>query len=70
MILIIKSIFDSFVFVSIGDEVRTERELPPFTYFQSQSSTIFPLERETMFHLHGGIQFEYETGPLNDQLSQ
>ncbi|CAF1213803.1 unnamed protein product [Adineta steineri] len=53
-----------------GDEVRTERELPPFIYFKKDPSNVFPFENETMFHLHGGIQFEYETGPLNDKLSR
>lgn len=53
-----------------GDDIRTERELPPFIYSKKHSSDIFPIERETMFHLHGGIQFEYETSSLNDQLSQ
>jgi hypothetical protein len=59
-----------FFFISIGDDVRTERELPPFIYPKKQSLNTFPVERETMFHLHGGIQFEYETGSLNDKLSQ
>ncbi|CAF1396020.1 unnamed protein product [Adineta ricciae] len=54
-----------------GDEVRTERELPPFIYYKNSSSkNIFPIESETMFHLHGGIQFEYETAALNDKLPQ
>ncbi|UJR31012.1 hypothetical protein I4U23_018523 [Adineta vaga] len=54
-----------------GDEVRTERELPPFIYYKNASSKpIFPIESETMFHLHGGIQFEYETSSLNDNLPQ
>ncbi|CAF0881764.1 unnamed protein product [Rotaria sordida] len=54
----------------IGEDVRTERELPPFMYIKKQSKNIFPIEHETMFHLHGGIQFEYETRSLNNQLSQ
>jgi hypothetical protein len=37
---------------------------------KKQSSNIFPIECEKEFHLHGGIQFEYETNALNDKLSQ
>jgi len=55
----------------LGEDVRTERELPPFIYLKKQSSNnIFPIEYEKEFHLHGGIQFEYETSSLNDKLPQ
>ncbi|CAF1473696.1 unnamed protein product [Rotaria sp. Silwood1] len=54
----------------IGEDVRTERELPPFMYMKKQSTNIFPINHETMFHLHGGIQFEYETRSLNNKLSE
>ncbi|CAM4742108.1 unnamed protein product [Rotaria magnacalcarata] len=54
----------------IGEDVRTERELPPFMYMKKRSTNIFPIEEETMFHLHGGIQFEYETGSLSNKLSE
>jgi hypothetical protein len=37
---------------------------------KKQSFTTFPIEYEKEFHLHGGIQFEYETNSLNDKLSQ
>ncbi len=50
--------------------MRTERELPPFIYMKKQSSHTFPMEYEKEFHLHGGIQFEYETNSLNDTLPQ
>lgn len=57
-------------FIFQGEDVRTERELAPMIYLRKHSSDIFPIERETMFHLHGGIQFEYETSPMNDKLSR
>jgi hypothetical protein len=37
---------------------------------KKQSSNIFPIEYEKEFHLHGGIQFEYETKSFNEKLSQ
>lgn len=54
----------------VGEDVRTERDLPPFIYGKKQSFNTFPIESEKEFHLHGGIQFEYETKSFNDQLPQ
>ena len=59
-----------FVRYWLGEDVRTERELPPFLYSKKQSSTIFPMDNDKEFHLHGGIQFEYETSSIDDKLSQ
>ena len=56
--------------MGLGDDVRTERELPPFIYTNKQSTSTFPVDCNTMFHLHGGIQFEYETTSLDDTLAQ
>ena len=37
---------------------------------KKQLSNTFPVDYEKEFHLHGGIQFEYETNSLNDKLSE
>ena len=60
-----------------GDDVRTERELPPllippefkcktFNFDKAKSND----ENDKYFHLHGGIQFELETMPINQQCAR
>ncbi|RNA30706.1 ankyrin and armadillo repeat-containing [Brachionus plicatilis] len=52
-----------------GDDVQTERELPPLMLGSDfRTSRFVPLinqEKNSYFHLHGGIQFELETCPLS-----
>lgn len=66
-----------------GDEVRTERELPPlimhpefkskafdFNCLKTQASTTNEQERDKYFHLHGGVQFELETMQVNQNCAR
>lgn len=55
-----------------GDDVRTERELPPLMLSNESKCKNFDfsarpddgVERNKYFHLHGGVQFELETVPV------
>lgn len=51
-----------------GEEVYTERELPPLavpTDFKANFFTQTTPNSPKYFNLHGGVQFEIETCPLN-----
>ncbi|XP_023930596.1 ankyrin and armadillo repeat-containing protein-like [Lingula anatina] len=55
-----------------GDEVRTERELPPLILTNDYKCKNFGFHNQ-YFHLHGGIQFAYETSnpePLPSAIQQ
>lgn len=50
-----------------GDEVKTERELPPLVMFPDYVAKHFPvMEAEMFYSLHGGIQFETETCDVSE----
>lgn len=50
-----------------GEEVHTERELPPLMYSSDFKSKLFGdliTDQNKFFNLHGGIQFELETATV------
>jgi hypothetical protein len=59
-----------------GDDVRTERELPPLMMHPDFKCKTFDFKTsgeekgDKYFHLHGGIQFELETVLINQQCSE
>jgi hypothetical protein len=54
-----------------GDEVRTERELPPLMLSSDFKLKLFSnYSNEKYFNLHGGIQFELETCSIVSSASE
>lgn len=51
--------------VITGDDVHTERKLPPLMLASDFKSKNLMFSHEKYFNLHGGIQFEMETCPLD-----
>ncbi|XP_061081751.1 ankyrin and armadillo repeat-containing protein [Conger conger] len=48
------------------DKVKTERELPPLLLGPEFTCKHFPYKQDQYFHLHGGIEFDIGTSPLED----
>ncbi|XP_060113038.1 ankyrin and armadillo repeat-containing protein [Heteronotia binoei] len=48
------------------DKVKTERELPPFLLGSDFKCQHFTYAQNQYFHLHGGIEFDVGTPPLED----
>ncbi|XP_048201059.1 ankyrin and armadillo repeat-containing protein [Perognathus longimembris pacificus] len=46
------------------DKVKTERELPPFIYGQDFKCQNFHYKENQYFHVHGGIEFDISTPPV------
>ncbi|XP_037706099.1 ankyrin and armadillo repeat-containing protein [Choloepus didactylus] len=50
------------------DKVKTERELPPFIYGQDFKCQNFHYKENQYFHVHGGIEFDISTPPIEDAM--
>ncbi|XP_053454353.1 ankyrin and armadillo repeat-containing protein [Nycticebus coucang] len=50
------------------DKVKTERELPPFIYGRDFKCQNFHYRDNQYFHLHGGIEFDISTSPIETAL--
>lgn len=48
------------------DKLKTEREVPPHLLGPDFACKHFPQKQNQYFHLHGGIEFDVGTPPLND----
>ncbi|KAJ8403521.1 hypothetical protein AAFF_G00352930 [Aldrovandia affinis] len=48
------------------DKVKTERELPPLLLGPEFTCKHFPYKQDEYFHLHGGIEFDVGTPPLEE----
>ncbi|XP_073710736.1 ankyrin and armadillo repeat-containing protein [Misgurnus anguillicaudatus] len=48
------------------DTLKTEREVPPHIVGPEFACKHFPYKQDQYFHLHGGIEFDVGTPPLND----
>ncbi|XP_036395920.1 ankyrin and armadillo repeat-containing protein [Megalops cyprinoides] len=49
-----------------GDKLKTERELPPLLLGPNFTCKHFPYRQDEYFHLHGGIEFDVGTPPLDE----
>ncbi|KAM9248462.1 ankyrin and armadillo repeat-containing protein [Dugong dugon] len=50
------------------DKVKTERELPPFIFGQDFKCQNFHYKDNQYFHVHGGIEFDISTPPIENAL--
>uniref|UniRef100_A0A8C8YVN0 Ankyrin and armadillo repeat containing n=1 Tax=Prolemur simus TaxID=1328070 RepID=A0A8C8YVN0_PROSS len=50
------------------DKVKTERELPPFIYGRDFKCQHFHYRENKYFHVHGGIEFDISTSPIENAL--
>ncbi|KAK7832197.1 hypothetical protein U0070_015344, partial [Myodes glareolus] len=50
------------------DKVKTERELPPFIYGRDFKCQNFDYKENQYFHVHGGIEFDISTNPVENAL--
>uniref|UniRef100_A0A8C8U5Q5 Ankyrin and armadillo repeat containing n=1 Tax=Peromyscus maniculatus bairdii TaxID=230844 RepID=A0A8C8U5Q5_PERMB len=50
------------------DKVKTERELPPFIYGRDFKCQNFDYKEHQYFHVHGGIEFDISTNPVENAL--
>ncbi|XP_006879000.1 PREDICTED: ankyrin and armadillo repeat-containing protein [Elephantulus edwardii] len=50
------------------DKVKTERELPPFIYGRDFKCQHFHYKENKYFHIHGGIEFDISTPPIESAL--
>ncbi|XP_021499784.1 ankyrin and armadillo repeat-containing protein isoform X1 [Meriones unguiculatus] len=50
------------------DKVKTERELPPFIYGRDFKCQNFDYKENQYFHVHGGIEFDISTNPVESAL--
>lgn len=50
----------------VDDKVKTERELPPFLLGPDFKCQQFIYAHNEYFHLHGGIEFDISTPPVED----
>ncbi|CAO2616248.1 Ankyrin and armadillo repeat-containing protein [Lemmus lemmus] len=50
------------------DKVKTERELPPFIYGRDFKCQNFDYKENQYFHVHGGIEFDISTSPVENAL--
>ncbi|XP_006147902.1 ankyrin and armadillo repeat-containing protein [Tupaia chinensis] len=50
------------------DKVKTERELPPFIYGRNFKCQNFHYKENQYFHVHGGIEFDISTPPIENAL--
>ncbi|XP_077010533.1 ankyrin and armadillo repeat-containing protein isoform X2 [Tamandua tetradactyla] len=50
------------------DKVKTERELPPFTCGRDFKCQNFHYKENQYFHVHGGIEFDISTPPIEDAM--
>ncbi|XP_038940485.1 ankyrin and armadillo repeat-containing protein isoform X1 [Rattus norvegicus] len=50
------------------DKVKTERELPPFMYGRNFKCQNFDYKEHQYFHVHGGIEFDISTSPVENAL--
>ncbi|XP_072817388.1 ankyrin and armadillo repeat-containing protein isoform X6 [Vicugna pacos] len=50
------------------DNVKTERELPPFIYGQDFKCQNFHYKADQYFHVHGGIEFDISTPSIENAL--
>ncbi|XP_052605332.1 ankyrin and armadillo repeat-containing protein isoform X2 [Peromyscus californicus insignis] len=50
------------------DKVKTERELPPFIYGRDFKCQNFDYKEHQYFHVHGGIEFDISTNPVESAL--
>uniref|UniRef100_A0A8C0WKP3 Ankyrin and armadillo repeat-containing protein n=1 Tax=Castor canadensis TaxID=51338 RepID=A0A8C0WKP3_CASCN len=50
------------------DKVKTERELPPFIYGRDFKCQNFHYKENQYFHVHGGIEFDISTPPIENAL--
>lgn len=57
-----------FLFISGDDKVKTERELPPFIYGRDFKCQNFDYKENQYFHVHGGIEFDISTNPVENAL--
>ncbi|XP_048050318.1 ankyrin and armadillo repeat-containing protein isoform X4 [Megalobrama amblycephala] len=48
------------------DKLKTEREVPPHILGPEFACKHFPRKQDQYFHLHGGIEFDVGTPPLDD----
>nr|XP_038940488.1 ankyrin and armadillo repeat-containing protein isoform X2 [Rattus norvegicus] len=55
-------------FSSADDKVKTERELPPFMYGRNFKCQNFDYKEHQYFHVHGGIEFDISTSPVENAL--
>ncbi|XP_027252631.1 ankyrin and armadillo repeat-containing protein isoform X3 [Cricetulus griseus] len=52
------------------DKVKTERELPPFIYGRDFKCQNFDYKEHQYFHVHGGIEFDISTSPVESALDE
>nr|BAC26765.1 unnamed protein product [Mus musculus] len=52
------------------DKVKTERELPPFIYGRDFKCQNFDYKQHQYFHVHGGIEFDISTHPVESALDE
>ncbi|XP_052047796.1 ankyrin and armadillo repeat-containing protein [Apodemus sylvaticus] len=52
------------------DKVKTERELPPFIYGRDFKCQNFDYKEHQYFHVHGGIEFDISTNPVESALDE
>ncbi|XP_034353178.1 ankyrin and armadillo repeat-containing protein isoform X2 [Arvicanthis niloticus] len=52
------------------DKVKTERELPPFIYGRDFKCQNFDYKEHQYFHVHGGIEFDISTNPVENALDE
>ncbi|XP_006864131.1 PREDICTED: ankyrin and armadillo repeat-containing protein [Chrysochloris asiatica] len=52
------------------DKVKTERELPPFIFGQDFKCQNFHYKENQYFHVHGGIEFDISTPPIENALEE
>jgi hypothetical protein len=57
-------------FISGDDKVKTERELPPFIYGRDFKCQNFDYKQHQYFHVHGGIEFDISTHPVESALDE
>ncbi|XP_049743625.1 ankyrin and armadillo repeat-containing protein [Elephas maximus indicus] len=50
------------------DKVKTERELPPFIFGRDFKCQNFHYNENQYFHVHGGIEFDISTPPIENAL--
>ncbi len=54
------------IFLLKDDKLKTEREVPPHLLGPDFACKHFPQKQKQYFHLHGGIEFDVGTPPLDD----
>lgn len=54
------------LFLLKDDKLKTEREVPPHILGPEFACKHFPRKQDQYFHLHGGIEFDVGTPPLDD----